>query len=412
MNTSTPSSVSQPPPQGIPVVDLDPYCDAFLSDPYDAHHQLREAGPVVWIPAYGIYACARHESVHAVLNDHSTYISGAGVGLANFHKETPFRPKSLILEADPPSHTKARTVLARILSPKTVMQIRATFTTEAEQLVDRLMKRQAEGEVIDAVKDLAEMYPLKVFPDAVGVGEANRENLLLYGNMIFNAFGPRNERLQKSAELMQPVTAWIMAHCQRENLRPDGFGDLIYQAADAGEITHEEAPLLVRSFLSAGVDTTVNGISNAIFCLANNPEEYTKLCMDHSLARPAFEESLRFESTVQTFFRTTSKDTELFGANIPKNSKIVTFLAAANRDERQWPNPNQFDIQRRPTGHMAFGSGIHGCVGQVVARLEGEVILTALAKRVSRIELIGTPQRRLNNTLRAMASMPVRLIPA
>jgi len=280
------------------------------------------------------------------------------------------------------------------------MQIRATFTVEAETLVDRLLARQAAGETIDAVKDLSEVYPLKVFPDAVGVGEANRENLLLYGNMIFNAFGPRNERLQKSAELVQPVTAWIMAHCQRENLRPGGFGDLIYQAADAGEIT------------SAGVDTTVNGIGNAILCMANHPEQYAQLCADHTLARPAFEEALRFESSVQTFFRTTSKDTELFGVQIPKDSKIVTFLAAANRDERQWPDPDRFDIQRRPAGHMAFGSGIHGCVGQVVARLEGEVVLTALAKRVSRIELIGAPQRRLNNTLRALASMPVRLIPA
>jgi cytochrome P450 len=412
MNTTTLSSAIKASPPGVPVVDIDPFCDDFLNDPYVAHRQMREAGPVVWIPAYGIYGCARHESVHAVFNDHGTYISGAGAGLANFNKEPPFRPKSLILEADPPSHTKARTVLARILSPKTVIQIRATFTAEAEVLVDRLLTRQAAGEVIDAVRDLSEVYPLKVFPDAVGVGEADRENLLLYGNMIFNAFGPRNERLQKSAELVQPVTAWIMAHCQRENLRPGGFGDLIYQAADAGEITHEEAPLLVRSFLSAGVDTTVNGISNAILCLAKHPEQYAKLCDDHSLARPAFEESLRFESAVQTFFRTTSKDTELFGVQIPKDSKVITFLAAANRDERQWPNPDSFDIQRRPTGHMAFGSGIHGCVGQVVARLEGEVVLTALAKRVSRIELIVAPERRLNNTLRAMASMPVRLISA
>lgn len=415
MNTathSTATSAPPAPPAGVPVVDVDPYSDDFLSDPYDAHRRLRQAGPVVWIPAYGIYACARHESVHAVFNDHATFISGAGVGLANFNKETPFRPKSLILEADPPSHTKARAILARILSPKTVMQIRATFTAEAESLVDRLLARQAAGETIDAVKDLSEVYPLKVFPDAVGVGEANRENLLLYGNMIFNAFGPRNERLQKSAELVQPVTAWIMAHCQRENLRPGGFGDLIYQAADAGEITHAEAPLLVRSFLSAGVDTTVNGIGNAILCMANHPEQYAQLCADHTLARPAFEEALRFESSVQTFFRTTSKDTELFGVPMPKDSKIVTFLAAANRDERQWPDPDRFDIQRRPAGHMAFGSGIHGCVGQVVARLEGEVVLTALAKRVARIELIGAPQRRLNNTLRALASMPVRLIPA
>lgn len=399
-------------PVGVPVVDVDPFSDDFLTDPYEAHQRLRDAGPVVWIPAYGIYACAQHVSVHAVLNDHATFISGAGVGLANFHREEPFRPKSLILEADPPSHTKARAILARILSPRTVMQIRATFTAEAEDLVDRLLARQAAGETIDAVKDLAEPYPLKVFPDAVGVGEAGRENLLLYGDMIFNAFGPRNERLRKAAERVEPVTAWIMAHCARENLRKDGFGEMIWQAADAGEITHAEAPMLVRSFLSAGVDTTVNGLGNAILCLARHPEQYALLHADHGLARPAFEESLRLESSVQTFFRTSARDTELMGVQIPMDSKVVTFLAAANRDERQWPDPERYDIQRRPVGHMAFGSGIHGCVGQVVARLEGEVVLTALAKRVRRIELIGEPQRRLNNTLRALGSMPVRLIPA
>ncbi|WP_028605866.1 cytochrome P450 [Ottowia thiooxydans] len=398
-------------PAGVPVVDIDPFDSNFLTSPYEDHKRLRDAGPVVWMPAYGIYGAAQHVSVHAVLNDHATFISGAGVGLANFNKEEPFRPKSLILEADPPSHTKARAILARILSPKTVMQIRARFTAEAESLVEQLLERQAAGETIDAVKHIGEAYPLKVFPDAVGVGNEGRENLLLYGDMIFNAFGPRNERLRKAAERVEPVTAWIMAHCARENLSKDGFGEQIWRAADAGEISPAEAPMLVRSFLSAGVDTTVNGIGNALLCLARHPDQYDQLHADHSLARPAFEESLRFESTVQTFFRTASRDTELMGVLIPQDSKIVTFLAAANRDERQWPNADKYDIQRRPAGHMAFGSGIHGCVGQVVARLEGEVVLTALAKRVKRIELLEEPKRRLNNTLRALASMPVRLVP-
>ena len=108
-----------------------------------------------------------------------------------------------------------------------------------------------------------------------------------------------------------------MDHCQREHLRPGGFGDLIYQAADAGEISHEQAPMLVRSFLSAGVDTTVNGIGNALFCLAQHPDQYARLHADPSLARPAFEEALRCESTVQTFFRTTARDAEIAGVDDP-----------------------------------------------------------------------------------------------
>ena len=400
------------PVAGVPVVDVDPYSDEFLLDPYPGHECLRAAGPLAWIPKYGIYAAARHETVRTVFGDHQTFISSAGVGLTNFHQEEPFRPKSIILEADPPDHTGVRAVLSRVLSPKAMMQMRETFQRAADTLLDRFVAKAAEQGTVDGIAELAEKYPLKVFPDAVGLDEEGRENLLVYGNMIFNAFGPRNERLRKSAESLQPVTQWIMDHCQRAQLKPGGFGDQIYQAADAGEISQQEAPLLVRSFLSAGVDTTINGLGNALLCLARHPGEYQKLRGDLTLARPAFEEALRYESTVQTFFRTTSRETELAGARLPAETKVVCFLAAANRDGRQWKDPDRYDITRRPAGHMAFGSGIHGCVGQVVARLEGELILAGLARRVKTLELAGEPTRRLNNTLRALATLPLRIVAA
>lgn len=392
----------------LPQLDIDPYSEANLLDPYAMHEQIREAGPVVWLKPYRVYACARHQEVHAVLNDWETFISGAGVGLTNFNLEAPFRPKSLILEQDPPFHTQTRAILSRILSPKTVMQIRETFTAVAEAMVERCLEK---GE-IDGIHELAQPYPLKVFPDAVGVGEEGRENLLLYGDMVFNSMGPRNELLARSTEKVQSVTQWIMAHCQREKLRPGGFGDQIYQAVDAGELAAEHAPMLVRSFLSAGVDTTINGLGNALFCLAHNPAEYAKLHADSSLARPAFEEALRFESTAQTFYRTSSRDANIAGVPVPSNNKVLLFLAAANRDPRKWDDPNVYRIERRPSGHMAFGSGIHGCVGQAIARLEGEVVLTALAKKVKRIEVMGAHTRRLNNTLRALETLPLKLIPA
>ncbi|MEY2872978.1 MAG: hypothetical protein RLZZ373_349 [Pseudomonadota bacterium] len=393
----------------IPELDFDPYASANLLDPYPMHQAVREAGPVVKLRPYpSLVACARHEQVHAVLNDHATFISGAGVGLTNFNQETPFRPKSLILEADPPLHTQTRAVLSRILSPKVVTQIRATFATEAEALVDRCL---AKGE-IDGIHDLAQPYPLKVFPDAVGLGPDGRENLLVYGDMVFNSMGPRNALLARSTERVGQVTAWIMAHCQRDQLRPDGFGDQIYQAVDRGEIAPEQAPMLVRSFLSAGVDTTINGLGNALYALAHHPTEYAKLHADASLARPAFEEALRWESTAQTFFRTAGRDTEIAGFPVPEHTKVLCFLAAANRDPRKWPEPDRYDIERRPSGHVALGSGIHGCVGQAIARLEGEVVLTALARRVKRIEVTGPHTRRLNNTLRALDTLPLRLVAA
>jgi 4-methoxybenzoate monooxygenase (O-demethylating) len=393
----------------MPELDVDPYAEANLLDPYPMHQRMRDAGPVVRLTPYpSLVACARHAEVHAVLTDHENFISGAGVGLSNFNLEAPFRPKSLILEADPPMHTPVRAVLSRILSPKAVKQIRDTFTAVAEEMVGRCVDK---GEIC-GIHDLAQIYPLKVFPDAVGIEDDGRENLLVYGDLIFNSMGPRNALLAKAAERMGPVTAWIMAHCQRDHLRPDGFGDQIYQAADAGEITHEQAPLLVRSFLSAGVDTTINGLGNALFALAHHPDEYARLHADPALARPAFEEALRWESTAQTFLRTAGRDSEIAGHPVDKNTKVLCMLASANRDPRRWPEPDRYDIQRRPSGHVALGAGIHGCVGQAVARLEGEVVLAALARRVKRIEVIGGHRRRLNNTLRALDTLPLRLIPA
>lgn len=397
----------------IPVLDVDPYAPENLADPYPMHTLMRDTGPVVRLKAYPtVVVCARHQEIHAVFNNAQTFISGAGVGLANFNTEEPFRPKSLILEADAPLHTATRAILSRIMSPKTVMQIRADFAVEADRILDQALERNQANGSIDWMAEVANRFPLKVFADSVGVQEQGRENLLLYGDMVFNSMGPRNEVFEKSVERVVPVTQWIMQQCDRAMLRPGGFGDQIWQAAEAGEITMEQAPMLVRSLLSAGLDTTINSLGNAIYALAHHPEEYAKLHADPSLARQAFEEALRWESTVQTFFRTANTDCEIAGIPIQAQTKVLCMLASANRDPRKWPNADTYDIARKPVGHTAFGTGIHGCVGQAIARLEGELILTALAKRVKRIEFAGPHSRRLNNTLRAFDTLPVRLVAA
>jgi 4-methoxybenzoate monooxygenase (O-demethylating) len=390
-----------------PALDIDPYSDAFIADPNLQHARLRDAAPVVHIPRYAAYACARHAEVRAVLGDHANYISSAGVGLANFNHEQPLRPKSLLLEADLPAHGVARAAVARILSPQAVGRLRERFAGVADELVERLVARRT----IDGVSDLAQPYALRVFPDAVGLQADDRSALLRYSDLLFNAFGPRNARFERAAAGIAPVAEWVMAQCRRTALRPGGFGAQVYAAADAGEMTQDDAPLLVRSFLSAGLDTAIAGIGHALLCLAQHPEQYERLRADPALARPAFEEALRLESPAQVFCRTTARDVELVGIAIPADSKVMCFLGAANRDPRQWSDPDRFDIARRPAGHVAFGVGIHACVGQVIARLEGESILRALATRVRRIELAGTPLRRPNNTLRALASLPLRLVP-
>jgi len=263
-----------------------------------------------------------------------------------------------------------------------------------------------------AVTQLAEVYPLKVFGDAVGVPEEGRENLLPYANMVFNAFGPRNQLFEAAMAKAQAVQPWITASCRREALRPGGIGAQIWEAVDAGKIPEEWAPLLVRSLLSAGLDTTVNGLAAAIYALASHPDQWNLLRQDPSLVKLAFEETVRWESPVQTFFRTTTREVEVSGRRIPAGEKVLLFLGAANRDPRRWTNPDSFDIRRNASGHVGFGMGIHRCVGQTVARVEAEIVLTALAQRVEQIEITGQPQRRPNNTLRAWGSLPVTVHPA
>jgi cytochrome P450 len=392
----------------FPVSSVDPFADEFLAEPYPFYEELREAGPVVWLERYGLWACARHAEVQAVLSDWETFSSAAGVGIDDFRRSKPWRPPSLILEADPPLHTRSRMVMNRALSAKAMAGLRAGFKEAAEILAEKLVARGR----VDAIKDVAEAYPLSVFPKAIGLGADGLENLLPYGGMVFNAFGPHNAHFNAAMAEAAKVIAYINGQCAREALSPDGLGGTIWAAVDTGEITAEEAPLLVRSLLSAGLDTTVVGIGNALYAFATNPEQWRTLRENRALTRPAFDEVLRWESPIQTFFRTTSRPVDISGTALPQDAKILLFLASANRDPRKWDDPERFDVTRRAAGHVAFGAGIHLCVGQMLARLEVEMIIAALAARVERIDIAGEPRRKLSNSLRQFAALPIELKPA
>ena len=390
---------------GAPVVDFDPYTDAALTDPYAHHEALREAGPVFYLPAYGVYGMARYAEVSAALQDHATYCSSRGVGLSDFLKEEPWRPPSLLLEVDPPLHDRTRMVVQTALNPRALKALTPTWKAAAEELVDALVARGS----FDAVKDLTEVYPLRVFPDAVGIQQTGREKLIPYGALAFNAFGPLNALAKNSLAGAPPLMDWVAESCRRENLTPDGFGAAVFEAADRGEVTDDEAERLVRSFLSAGVDTTVIGMGNMLHAFARHPDQWTALRDDMSLAKRCFEEALRYDSTVQTFYRTTTREVRVGDVTIPEGEKVLLFYGAANRDPRQFENPEVFDITRRALGHLGFGVGVHNCVGQMVARMEAELVVTALAERAATFELAGDVEPRPNNTLHAIASLPVRV---
>jgi 4-methoxybenzoate monooxygenase (O-demethylating) len=393
------------PPAGVPTSDVDPFCPEVLEDPLPMHAELREAGPVVYLTRYDTYAFARYAEVHAALVDWQELSSAAGVGLSNFRYEKPWRPPSLLLEADPPRHDAPRRVLTKILGPRALRKLREDWFADAEALVDEVL---ADDE-FDAVAALAARFPLRVFPDAVGLPQEGRENLLPYGDHAFNAFGPANELVAKGAPRVAELSAWVSSVAARDVLSDDGFGAQIWAASDRGDITPEQAPLIVRSLLTAGVDTTVHGISAVLYAFATHPGEWARLRENPALARVAFDEAVRWESPVQTFFRTANAEVRLGDVVVPDGRKVLMFLAAANRDPRRWADPDRFDLSRDPSGHVGFGMGIHQCVGQHVARLEAEAVLTALARRVRSFELAGPTQRHHNNTLRAWESIPLRV---
>lgn len=398
----------------LPQMSEDPFGPTILEDPSDFHQAMRNSGPLVYLSRYDVYGMGRYDNVHAALIDWQSFESAAGVGLSNFRYEKPWRPPSLLLESNPPRHDAPRGVLSAILNVRALKGLRDKWIADAGMLVDELADRRE----VDAVADIARIFPLRVFPDAVGIGRDGRENLLPYGDHLFNAFGPANDLVAKGAGQIGELSAWVMAQCQRTALAEkilDGqptFGAQIWSAADRGDITYEQAPLVVRSLLSAGVDTTVLGISAVLAAFAHYPGQWQAVRANPALARVAFDEAVRWESPVQTFFRTATRDIAVGDHTVPDGKKILMFLGSANRDPRRWSDPDQFDLGRNPSGHVGFGMGIHQCVGQHVARLEAEALLIALTQRFESIEMAGPPRRHHNNTLRAWETLPIALTPA
>ncbi len=387
--------------------DLDPFSPEFRADPFTAYARLRaHAAPLVWLPQYSIWTAARYEPVREVLTDWKRFSNAGGGGLSNYFLQKPWRRPSLILEVDPPAHQRTRRVLMQVLSAERLQRLRATFETEAAVLIDTALERGT----IDAIPELAQRFPLTVFPDAVGMVREDRSTMLTYGAMVFGGFGPPTAWYGELMQQMDGVSAWIMARCQRSALAPDGIGAAIYAHADAGDIEAEEATLLVRSLLSAGVDTTIDSIGLCLHALAQHPDQWALLRGNPQLARSAFEEATRYDSSSQSLFRTTLEEIDFQGVRVLRHQKVLVLIGAAGRDPAKWTEPDRFDITRRVTAsQIGYGAGIHSCVAQMMARLEAEVFFSVLARKVQTLEVIGPSELRLQPGLRGLKSLPLRL---
>jgi len=390
-----------------PRVSVDPFSDELLTEPWP-FYEILHRHPVVHLEAHQCYAVGRYSEVTSVLTEHQKFTTTGGIGLSDIRKPGALRPKSPIVEIDPPEHTAVRMALQKILSPLVVRKWREDFQREASLVVERVLDMRE----VDGVRDIAEEFVLTVFPRALGI-DVPRDRLLLVGELNFNQMGPDNARYRRILERAKPILEWYDAQLRREKMLPGGFGEQIFAAEDRGEFAVGTAGPHVRSFFRGGVDSTVAGIGFTLNQLARHPDQYAAIRTDDAKVRMAFEEGMRHGSPIHVVFRTTTQDTCLSGYELMPDTKVACYLGAANRDPRRWAAPDQFDIARDVHGtHLALGAGAHVCIGQMIARQEAESILGALSKRVKKLEIMAEPTYRPINALRTLEKLPLRLTPA
>jgi cytochrome P450 len=387
----------------IPTSNVDLYDDRSILNPYDSYRSLRDAGPVVWLSEHRVWAVSHYREVYQALHDHETFRSGAGVGLTDRLNEA---QKGSCITSDPPYHTTARALVSRHLTPKALRDLQDQVQKWADELVDRLV---AQGS-FEAVADFSQAFPLSLVPDLLGWPvDEGKERLLAWAAAGFNALGPPNERTLSGIPLLMELGEFLHRMSIPGNLRPDTWGaQLVAEAQEAG-IDEHLLPALLGDFLVPSMDTSVSALSSMLWLLGKHPHQWDMLRADQSLIPNAFNEVLRYEAPLRGFTRLTTKDSELGGTPLAAESRVLLLNASGNRDERHWDAPDTFDVKRANAAeHLAFGHGLHGCVGQALSRLEGHSLLAALATRVRRIE-VGAPSWRLHNTIRGIERMTVSL---
>ncbi len=367
--------------------------------------RLRELAPVVRLSRENITMLARYEHVSEGLKDWRTFSSTS----RPWHDPKSVRPE-LLLTDDPPKHTGVRAVVGTALSPRALAKMADAFRSDANSLVARL--RELSGTTIDAVADITQPFVYKVLPDLLGLPQAGREHLYAFGHMVWATMGPMNALFDEAMQDTGPVIEWVDQCCNRENLDPEGLGMQMFYAADRGQITHDEAKLLVQILLSAAADTTVMSLATAIRAFCSFPDQYTLLRSERSLLRNAFDESLRWDSPSRMAGRITTREIEIAGYVIPEGERCGLMFAAANRDPRKWQDPERFDIRRDHRGHVGWGYGVHACVGRVLAQLEADALLGALIEGIGHFEAAGNPEPWMTTIGHGPARLPVRAFAA
>ncbi|MCX7676729.1 MAG: cytochrome P450 [Alteraurantiacibacter sp.] len=386
----------------IPLFPYDIFTPDAVRNARAVDDEVREYAPAVRLHD-GTVMIARHRHVTAGLLDWKSFSSRS----RPWHDPNSPRPEILLTD-DPPRHTQVRKVIQDALSPRALERTKAVFNQAAEEFVAELRKR--EGEAVDAVGEITQAFIFRVLPDVLGLPKEGREHMHGFSQMVWATMGPPGELFDEAmAHDYSAVIAWLGTACDRGAIDPDGIGAEIFRAADRGQVTMDEAKLLLQTVLSAGADTTYLTMANAIRAWALFPDQYQKLRADPRLLRNAFDESLRWDSPSRMAGRITTCDVEIDDLVVPAGTRCGLMFAAANRDPRYWDEPERYDIERDTRHSLGWGYGIHGCVGRVLAQTEAQALLGTLVREVVAIEIAGEYQPWMTTVGHGPISQPVRL---
>jgi cytochrome P450 len=366
--------------------------------------QLRNLGDAVWVPMLDLFVVARYRDVVASLRAADTLISGKGVSVNAQMNSSDRTANVSTLNTDGELHHRLKRLEMRPLLPAAIVELRSRL----EELTNDLLDQLTDGAEFEAMKAFASYLPTKVVADLVGINNVGHERMLQWSGAIFDAFGPATHaRTAAAIPTIQQFVQYGM-NLSRADLVPGGWADLILEAGERGELPMEHARSLIFDYVLPSLDTTIYSTGEMLHGLATTPGAFEKVCANPELIPGAINESVRLASPLRGFTRFVQEDFKLSESTLPAGSRVWILIASANRDERKYRDPDYFDVERNPRDHVGWGHGIHLCTGMHLARLEMEVILEALVKRVRSMEA-GAPTRIINNAAQGYATLPLRL---
>lgn len=376
-----------------------------VDDPYPTYRRLRDEAPLYYAEARDTWVLSRFDDVQAMARDWATFASGEPGGNDIDDTFRLFEPAGDLAGSDPPTHTRMRAVLHAAFRPS---EIRARFEPLVRPAAARLVERFADRGHADLAQELARPLPAQMVCSWLGFPEADHPQLIdWFGHMLDRTPGLRD--LPPSAvQARDDLRAYVAdAAAERRTTPREDLLSVLVQAQRDDILTTDEMLGLALLLFLAGITTTAGLISNSLLHLDRFPDQRELLLREPERMPAAIEEFLRFDSPIQVLARTTTREVEVHDVAIPKGARVAMILASANRDERRWPDPDRLDITREPARHVAFGEGIHHCVGAPLARLEGAIALEELFKRVPDYRVSGPIVRVSTPTDRALESLPV-----